>query len=187
MPRRDRPEVQNRWIELTAQTKASDLIKTNERFYLNRPYLYGSRTMKETGGQPLARMSMRSPLRRTRGALPYVGEVDGKIVVQGGLARRGPMVRIPRLTDEARAYKMHLMRWARRVIEEARSTGVRFIYVEPDANEPKAKAWLTRLGFEQDPACLALAVARRGWLAPPPKRTRPLARESLWPSLDGPP
>jgi hypothetical protein len=82
----------------------------------------------------------------------YVGEVDGKIVVLGGLAFfEGRWFGFLDVTDEVRPYRIHLMRWAIRVIESARSTGVRFIYVEPDANEPKAKAWLARLGFAQDP------------------------------------
>lgn len=55
------------------------------------------------------------------------------------------------LKEEARRYKMLLMREAFRMIERMKSGGVRFIYVYPDLDEPKAMAWLARLGFEANP------------------------------------
>jgi hypothetical protein len=81
-----------------------------------------------------------------------VGDLDGKIIAIGGLLRAdGRWFAFLDLTDEARRYKMTLMRTAKRMLAEAREQGVRFIYAERDENEPGAAAWLQSLGFEIDP------------------------------------
>lgn len=82
----------------------------------------------------------------------HVGDLDGKIIAIGGIMRvEGRWFAFCDLTDEARQYKMTLMRTARRMLAEARARGVRFIYAERDENEPTSAAWLRSLGFEIDP------------------------------------
>jgi len=81
-----------------------------------------------------------------------VGELDGKIIAIGGLAAvKGRHYAFLDLSEEARGYKMHIMRAAIRMIQDASKRGVRFIFTEADTNEQKSIAWLKRLGFERDP------------------------------------
>ena len=82
----------------------------------------------------------------------WVGERDGKIIGIGGVAlAKGRWFGFIDLTEEARPYKMHIMRAAKRLLAEARRDGIRYIYAEVSPSEPKALAWLTSLGFSLDP------------------------------------
>ena len=82
----------------------------------------------------------------------WVGELDGRIIGIGGLAlAKGRWFGFCDLTEEARSYKMTIMRTAKRVLAEARRDGIRFIYAEASPHEPRAVAWLTSLGFSLDP------------------------------------
>lgn len=82
----------------------------------------------------------------------FVGELDGKVIAIGGLATvKGRHFAFLDLDEEARGYKMHIMRMALRMMQNASSRGVRFIFAEADQCEPKSDAWLKRLGFKPDP------------------------------------
>lgn len=82
----------------------------------------------------------------------WCGDLDGKVIGIGGIATvRGRHFAFLDLTEEARPYKMHIMRTAIRMLEQASRSGMRFIYAEADTEEPKSVAWLKRLGFEIDP------------------------------------
>lgn len=82
----------------------------------------------------------------------FVGDLDGKIIAIGGVAVvKGRHYAFLDLDEEARGYKMHIMRTALRMMQDASKRGVRFIFAEADQCEPKSDAWLKRLGFETDP------------------------------------
>lgn len=79
----------------------------------------------------------------------FVGEVDGKIIGIGGLARvDGRWFAFCDLSPAARAYKLSIVRLGRRIMADARKMGLAFVYAEPDLTEPNAKRWLASLGFE---------------------------------------
>ena len=81
-----------------------------------------------------------------------VGVIDGRVIAIGGLALvRGRYYAFCDLTDEARAYKLHVMRAAKRLLAEARRDGIKYVYAQASLVEPKAVAWLTSLGFSLDP------------------------------------
>lgn len=81
----------------------------------------------------------------------WCAELDGRIVGLGGLALiGGRWFAFCDLREEARPYKMTLMRTARRLFAQARRDGIRFIYAQVDDTEPGAVAWLESLGFEFD-------------------------------------
>ncbi len=83
--------------------------------------------------------------------LAWAGEVDGEIIALGGIAfSNGRWFGFCDLKDEARKYKMTIMRTTKRVFEEARRQGIRYVYAEADPNEPMAKRWLASLGFTID-------------------------------------
>ncbi len=82
----------------------------------------------------------------------YVGEVDGEIVGIGGLAfSHGRWFAFCDLTDKARKYKMTIARMGKRIVDDAREMGLRFVYAEADPKETTAVRWLKSLGFELDP------------------------------------
>jgi N-acetylglutamate synthase-like GNAT family acetyltransferase len=82
----------------------------------------------------------------------WCGELDGKIIALGGLAfAKGRWFIFLDITDDARPYKMTLMRMAKRVMAEAKAMNIRFIYAWADTNEPKSVEWMARLGFHLDP------------------------------------
>ena len=84
--------------------------------------------------------------------LAWAGEVDGEIIALGGIAfSNGRWFGFCDLKDEARKYKMTIMRTTKGVFEEARRQGIRYVYAEADSNEPKAERWLASLGFELNP------------------------------------
>jgi len=85
-------------------------------------------------------------------ARAWVGEVDGRLIGLGGLALAGGRwFAFLDLSPEGRTHKIALMRLAIRILDEARKDGIRFVYADRNPDEPKAQAWLTRLGFEIDP------------------------------------
>jgi GNAT superfamily N-acetyltransferase len=84
--------------------------------------------------------------------LAVAGEIDGRIVLLGGLAfMRGRWFAFCELTDEARQHKIAIGRAAKRIFAKAKERGIRFIYAEADPEEPGAVRWLTSLGFTLDP------------------------------------
>lgn len=81
----------------------------------------------------------------------WVAELDGRIVGIGGIAReQGRWFAFIDLEDEARPYKVHIARSARRFLDQARRDGIRFIYAEVNHTDPRALLWLFSLGFEFD-------------------------------------
>lgn len=90
-------------------------------------------------------------------------EVDGRIIGLGGIAlSKGRWIAFADLGEEARRYKMHIMRAAYRFLRDACRDGIRFIYAEADPCEEKSVRWLTRLGFERDPRSGVLYRWRAG-------------------------
>jgi len=84
--------------------------------------------------------------------LAWVGELEGRIIALGGLARvNSRWFAFCDLTAEARPFKMAMMRTAKRVMAEAKRQGFKFVYAQIDHNEPGSVAWITSLGFELDP------------------------------------
>ena len=88
-------------------------------------------------------------------------DLDGKIIAISGLAIvKGRYYLFLDIEEEARKYKMHIMRWAIRILAEAKESGVRFIFAEADTKEKKSTAWLERLGFQPDPRADHLYILR---------------------------
>jgi len=82
----------------------------------------------------------------------WCGELDGKIIGLGGFAfSHKRWYAFCDLTEEARPYKMHIMRGAIRAFQAARDTSIKFIYAQADPDERGAVTWMKRLGFEVDP------------------------------------
>lgn len=93
-----------------------------------------------------------SPMRNKPTVMALCMEHDGEIIALGGCARvNGRFFGFCDLTKEARPYRMHIARAAKRFMAYARERGVRFIYAEADPNEKTAVRWLTSLGFKIDP------------------------------------
>lgn len=87
----------------------------------------------------------------------YVGEIDGVVVAIGGLALSGGRwFGFCDLTEKARGHKMTIARMGKRIMDEAREMGIRYVYANVDMSEPNAERWLTRLGFMPDPRTLVL-------------------------------
>lgn len=77
--------------------------------------------------------------------------IDGRIVALGGFARvKSRWFAFCDLTEEARPYKMHIARTAKRMLDEIKGHGIRFIYAQANPDEPGAVRWLTSLGFVED-------------------------------------
>lgn len=83
----------------------------------------------------------------------WVGKEDGETIALFGLAREsdGRWFAFFDITDRARSHKKQIVRTARMVMQEARNMGLRYVYAVPDDNEPLARKWMQRLGFEPDP------------------------------------
>ena len=93
-----------------------------------------------------------SPVRNKPTIRALCLEVDGKIIGLAGYAFvKGRYFGFCDLDDEARQYKMHIARAAKRFLKAARDEGIKFIYAEADPEERGAVRWLTSLGFEVDP------------------------------------
>lgn len=98
-----------------------------------------------------------SPMRMKPTIKALCMEVDGKIIALGGYALvKGRYFGFCDLLDEARQYKMHIARAAKRFLRSARDEGVKFIYAEADPEESGAVRWLTSLGFTVDPRTAVL-------------------------------
>lgn len=81
----------------------------------------------------------------------WVGDLDGRIIAIGGVALfHGRWIAFLDLTEEARRYKVSIAKAARTLFAWADQHGVKYIYADADKKEPKAIAWLHRLGFELD-------------------------------------
>jgi hypothetical protein len=81
-----------------------------------------------------------------------VGELDGRIIGIGGMyLQSGRWYAFADIPEEARKYKVHIIRAAVRFLADARSSGVRFVYACRDEGEAGSLKWLTSLGFEIDP------------------------------------
>jgi hypothetical protein len=82
----------------------------------------------------------------------FVAKKDGKPIALFGLAREldGRWYAFFDITDEARPYKVTIAKTARKIMDEARKMGLRFVYAVPDEEEPMARKWLERLGFKTD-------------------------------------
>ena len=84
-------------------------------------------------------------------------EVDGQIVVLGGLAfSKSRWIMFCDVTNQGRKYKVALVKAAKRMIEEARAMGIRYVYAADDPNETNSVRWMTSLGFKVDQRCPSL-------------------------------
>lgn len=83
----------------------------------------------------------------------WVGKEDGETIALGGLAREadGRWYAFFDITDKARPHKKQIVRTAKMVMDEARIMGLRYVYAQPDENEPMAIRWMKSLGFDHDP------------------------------------
>ena len=78
-------------------------------------------------------------------------EEDGKVIAIAGVWFAGGRWRaFADLPGPARKYKIRIIRAAKNFFEELRRDGIKIIYAETDANEPRSLAWLRSLGFELD-------------------------------------
>ena len=76
---------------------------------------------------------------------------DGKVIAIAGVWFAGGRWRaFADLPGPARKYKIRIIRAAKNFFEELRRDGIKIIYAETDANEPRSLAWLRSLGFELD-------------------------------------
>jgi hypothetical protein len=81
-----------------------------------------------------------------------VGDLDGRIIGIGGMyLQSGRWYAFADLPEEARKYKVHIIRAAVRFLADARRSGVRIVYAVRDEGETGSLKWLTSLGFEIDP------------------------------------
>lgn len=81
-----------------------------------------------------------------------IAEVDGKPIALFGLSRiNGRWLAFCDLKEEARAYKLTIVRWGKRMMDDARAVGIRFVYADVDRSEPTSDRWLESMGFEPDP------------------------------------
>lgn len=75
---------------------------------------------------------------------------DGEPVAIGGvLFRPDGYWASAVITDRARAAPLSLHRAGKRVFAEALACGYRPIHATPDETQPRAQAWLERLGFKR--------------------------------------
>jgi hypothetical protein len=112
-------------------------------------------TVREASSSDIATFAgtMKSPTLRG-----WVGEVDGKAIALGGLARvQGRWVAFLDVTDEGRDYlkssfavRKALIRTARMIMLEARKQGIRFAFADADMRFPLADKMLERIGFTMD-------------------------------------
>jgi hypothetical protein len=74
---------------------------------------------------------------------------DQPIAVGGIIFRPDGYWASAQITDAARKVPLALHRAGKRVFAEALARGYRPIYATPDATQPRAQAWLERLGFKR--------------------------------------
>ena len=81
----------------------------------------------------------------------WLGELDGKILGMGGLAlSNGRWFAFCDLTDEARKYKMTIVKISYEIMRDAKRSGIKFVYADADTEEPMSRRWLASLGFIPD-------------------------------------
>ncbi len=98
-----------------------------------------------------------SELEKKPSVIGWVGEIDGKVVAFGGLARvSGYWVAFCDLTDEAKPFKYKIARTALRVLADARKRGIKYVYANIDTELEGSQKWAESLGFELDPRSLKL-------------------------------
>ena len=91
-------------------------------------------------------------LEQTPTVIGWVGELDGKIIAVGGLARTaGYWSAFCDLTEEAKPYKYKIARTALRVMKDARARGIHYVYANLDSTKEGSQKWAESLGFELDP------------------------------------
>lgn len=84
-------------------------------------------------------------------------EREGRIIALGGFVlSKGRWIAFADLSEEARRYKIHILRAAQRLFRDARRDGVRYIYTDADTQEPRSLPWLASLGFSLDPRSRSL-------------------------------
>jgi len=82
-------------------------------------------------------------------AKAYAVKKDGRVIGIGGL---GFPVNLPvfmwsTITDELRALPVTLHKVGKRVVEDARSMGIKVMYATTDEGFDAAERWIKRLGF----------------------------------------
>ena len=79
-------------------------------------------------------------------------ESDGEIVALGGLAfSQSRWIMFCDVTEKGRRFKVALVKASKRLVEEARLMGIRYVYAAADPNEVNSVRWMTSLGFKVDP------------------------------------
>lgn len=93
----------------------------------------------------------------------WLGEKDGEILGIGGLALKGwRWIAFCDLTDEARRYKVSIVKLGKRIMQWADERNIVFVYLTVDPEEPGAQAWATSLGFAPDPRSTTLWRRMKG-------------------------
>lgn len=93
----------------------------------------------------------------------WVVELDGEIVGFCGLARaKGRWVAFSDMKDALRPFKKVILKTGLLMMREAKRAGIRYVYSEPNPEEPNAKRFLRALGFDIDPRSPALFRWRAG-------------------------
>jgi len=89
-----------------------------------------------------------SPVRNKPSIRAWCMDRDGEILALGGVARiKGRWVAFMDLEPDARPHKMKIARGAIRFFSELRKDGIKFVYAQPDLDEPASVRWMTSLGF----------------------------------------
>lgn len=93
----------------------------------------------------------------------WLAEVDGEIIGICGIARtRGRWVAFCDIKDELRRFKKVILKTGLLMMREARKAGIRYVYSEPNPDEPNAERFLQALGFHLDPRSMSLFRWRAG-------------------------
>lgn len=92
----------------------------------------------------------------------WVGEANGEPLALFGAARfaGGRWLMFCDLKPEARKYKISIVKFGKRAVEELKESGIRFLYAWPDDNEELARKWAKSLGFKPDPRSKAMLRLR---------------------------
>ena len=84
--------------------------------------------------------------------IAWAGGVEDRVLGFGGLARiNGRWIAFCDVMEEGRQYKFTIARTAKRVMQDAKDRGIKFVYADMDAKEDGAKRWAESLGFGLDP------------------------------------
>jgi len=88
--------------------------------------------------------------------IAWAGKVEGKTLIIGGFwCMQGRWAAFVDMKNKsALRYRWELAYWARRSLQHAQKSGIRYIYADLDSTHPGASAWLQRLGFHLDPRTL---------------------------------